>query len=257
MLFLRKYRKIKEQKDEQPNMLTDHHCHILPGMDDGAPDTDTSLSMIEIMREQGVERIIATPHFYAHEERSLSEYLIRREIAYESIAEQAAVQDILLGAEVAVEHGISKLHGIDCLAIEDTGAILLELPFRDYEDWMSEEINAIASGYGLTVILAHIHRYKEYYSPENFEKLLKTDAVFQFNNEAFLCDEDSGLIKQLLGSGKRIVLGSDAHNTGNRRPNWDMILEECDPDITEASNTALGIPDVSIGVLAACDTASG
>ena len=53
-------------------MLTDYHCHILPGIDDGAQDIDTSLGMIEIMREQGVERLIATPHFYAHEERSLS-----------------------------------------------------------------------------------------------------------------------------------------------------------------------------------------
>ena len=94
-------------------MLTDYHCHILPGMDDGAYDVDTSLAMINIMKEQGVERIIATPHFYAHEERSLTEYLLRREDAYESMADLAAVQNIMLGAEVAIEHGISKIHGIE------------------------------------------------------------------------------------------------------------------------------------------------
>ena len=200
-------------------MLTDYHCHILPGIDDGAYDVDTSLAMIETMKEQGVERIIATPHFYAHEERSLTEYLIRREIAYESIADFAAVQNIMLGAEIAIEHGISKIHGIDRLAIEDTGNILLELPFRDLEDWMLEEIEAITSEYGLTVILAHVHRYPEYYSAENMERLLKTDAVFQFNNEAFLVERDKALLKQLIDDKKRIVFGSDA--------SFGQRIEEC------------------------------
>ena len=238
-------------------MLTDYHCHILPGIDDGAYDVDTSLAMIETMKEQGVERIIATPHFYAHEERSLTEYLIRREIAYESIADFAAVQNIMLGAEIAIEHGISKIHGIDRLAIEDTGNILLELPFRDLEDWMLEEIDAITSEYGLTVILAHVHRYPEYYSAENMERLLKTDAVFQFNNEAFLVERDKALLKQLIDDKKRIVFGSDAHNMGARHPNWDMILEECDPEILEASNNFIAAEDNSIEVLTACDSASG
>ena len=225
-------------------MLTDYHCHILPGFDDGAVDAETSLEMINIMKEQGVERIIATPHFYAHEERSLTEYLLRREDAYESMAELAAAQNIalpnmVLGAEVAIEHGISKIHGIDNLAFEDSDMILLELPFRDYEDWMSDEINAIRSEYGLTVVLAHIHRYLAYYTPENFDRILETEAVFQFNNEVFLLDREAELIKQLKSDERSIIFGSDAHNTDTRRPNWDIILERCDPELLEASNELL------------------
>ena len=221
-------------------MLTDYHCHILPGMDDGAHDIATSLEMIEIMKEQGVERLIATPHFYAHEERSVEEYLLRRQYAYESIADNAVIPDILLGAEVAVEHGISKISGIDKLAIEDTGFILMELPYRGYEEWMSEEISAIASEYGLTVILAHIHRYIEYYTPEDLELILKTDAVFQINNEAFSIRRDKKLVKQLIKDGRRLVFGSDAHNAGGRSPNWDMLLKKCDAAVIEASNGLIG-----------------
>lgn len=225
-------------------MLTDYHCHILPEFDDGAVDAETSLDMINIMKEQGVERIVATPHFYAHEERSLTEYLLRREISYEKIEELAAVRNIflpnmVLGAEVAIEHGISKIHGIDKLAIEDSDMILLELPFRDYEEWMSEEINAIRSGYGLTVVLAHIHRYMAYYTPENFEKILKTEAVFQFNNEVFFLERESELIKRLTDEKRSIIFGSDAHNTETRRPNWDIILERCDPELIKASDDLL------------------
>ena len=227
-------------------MLTEHHCHILPYMDDGAQDAETALEMIEIMKEQGVERIIATPHFYAHEERSLTEYLLRREDAYESIAELAAVKNIILGAEVAIVHGLSKLHGIEHLAVEDTDFILLELPFRGYESWMSEEMNAITSGYGLKIILAHIHRYLQYYTPEDFELLLKTDAVFQFNNDALLVPREAKLLEHIIKEGGRVVFGSDAHNTEGRRPNWDMLLEKCDPDILKASDNMLGLKDIEV-----------
>lgn len=217
-------------------MLTDHHCHILPDMDDGAHDIAESLEMIEMMKAQGVERIIATPHFYAHEERSVEEYLIRRQYAYESVAGNSVIADILLGAEVAVEHGISKISGIERLAIEDTGFILMELPYRGYEEWMSEEISAIKKEYGLTVILAHIHRYIEYYAPKDMELILNTDAVFQINNEAFGLRRDKKLVKQLIKDGKRLVFGSDAHNAGGRAPNWELLLKKCDPAVIEASN---------------------
>lgn len=229
-------------------MLTDYHCHILPGIDDGAKDAETALGMVMLMKEQGVERIIATPHFYSHEERSLTEYLIRRQYAWESIAEleappETVLPEILLGAEVAVEHGISKIHGINRLAIEDTDMILLELPFRDLEDWMTEEIENIASEYGLRVVLAHVHRYLEYYSQENIEKLLDTDAVFQFNNEAFLVPEYKALLDRLAGEKKRIVFGSDAHNLAGRRPNWDMLREKCGEELLKASDEMLGISE--------------
>lgn len=227
-------------------MLTDHHCHILPYMDDGAQDAETALEMIDIMKEQGVERIIATPHFYAHEERSLAEYLLRREDAYESIADLAAIKNIILGAEVAVEHGISKIQGIEQLAIEDTDHILLELPFRGYESWMSEEMNAISSEYGLKIILAHVHRYLQYYTPEDFEQLLKTDAVFQFNNDAFLVPREEKLLEQIIKDSGKVVFGSDAHNIEGRRPNWDMLLEKCRPEILKTSDSILGLKDILV-----------
>lgn len=55
-------------------MLTEYHCHILPGIDDGSDSVETSLQMVEMMKAQGVERICATPHFYAHREKSIDDY---------------------------------------------------------------------------------------------------------------------------------------------------------------------------------------
>ena len=49
--------------------IIDFHTHILPGIDDGSRDADTSCRMLEMAVEQGVDMIVATPHFYASRDR--------------------------------------------------------------------------------------------------------------------------------------------------------------------------------------------
>lgn len=206
--------------------MIEYHCHILPGIDDGAKDAETSLAMTEMMKEQGIERIAATPHFYAHREKSVADFMKKRQAAFDIIRDKAAVSDIRLGAEVAIEHGISELPDIEKLAIEGTRMILLELPYRAYAKWMSEEIYNIGAEYKLKVILAHVHRYLEYYSKAELEEILSSNSVMQINNEAFSGWKEKRLAKKVIASGKEFVFGSDAHNLGERRPNWDMLKKK-------------------------------
>jgi protein subunit release factor B len=49
--------------------MTDLHTHILPGMDDGSPDVETSIAMLRMEAEQGVHTVVLTPHFYRDRER--------------------------------------------------------------------------------------------------------------------------------------------------------------------------------------------
>ena len=220
-------------------MLTDHHCHILPNIDDGSDSVDTSLQMINKMKDQGVERIVATSHFYAHREKSVSSFIEKRKNAYDKLVQaDPSNSEILLGAEVAVEHGISKLEGIDKLCIADTKYILLEFQYTKFSPWMLEEINDIAYDYGLTPILAHIHRYLEYYSKSEMEEVLKTEAVLQFNNEAFESFREKRFVKSLIKEGYPYVFGSDSHNMKSRKPNWDVLLKKAKSDIID------GIEDI-------------
>ena len=46
-------------------ILLDIHSHILPGVDDGAKNTEESLELLRMMKSQGITDVIATPHFYA------------------------------------------------------------------------------------------------------------------------------------------------------------------------------------------------
>ena len=220
-------------------MHTEYHCHILPGIDDGSDSVDTSLGMLAIMQKQGIGRIIATPHFYAHREQSAENYLAKREAAFGRIKAKSPISDIRLGAEVAIEHGISDLPGIEKLAFEGTDMILLELPYRGYASWMTEEIYNIAAGFHLRVILAHVHRYLAFYSKSEMQTILSANVIFQVNNEAFGSWKERRFVKQLIAEGKQIVFGSDAHNLDDRSPNWDLTLRKCNPDIIAASDRVL------------------
>ncbi|MBQ4534610.1 MAG: capsular polysaccharide biosynthesis protein [Ruminococcus sp.] len=221
-------------------MRTDYHCHVLPAIDDGAKTTDVSVQMLEAMHSQGVERIVATPHFYAHREKKVKHFLEKRQQSYKRLmSAKHPYSELILGAEIAIERGISELEGIDKLAISGTDLILLEFPYGPYADWMSEEIHNIACEYHLTPVIAHIHRYIRYFSKAEMENILKTDAVFQINNEAFGSFREKRFVKALMKSGVPVVFGSDSHNMSGRRPNFDLLAKKAPQECIEASDMML------------------
>lgn len=223
--------------DTVKKMLTEHHCHILPRFDDGAKSVEMSLEMIRMMRRQGVGKIIATPHFYAHREESVESYINRREKAFLRLteADAEATKDIFLGAEVAIEQGISRLEGIERLEMAGTGYILLELPYGPFSPRYLEEIQEVRVATGLTPIIAHVNRYLDYYSKKELERVLDVEAVFQFNNEAFGTFKQKRFVKAMIKEGFPYLFGSDAHNITDRRPNWDTLLNKTNPNIINDS----------------------
>ena len=221
-------------------MLTEHHCHILPKIDDGSKSVEMSLKMISMIKSQGVGNIIATPHFYAHREKSVASFLEKRNHALEKLIEaDPENKNIILGAEIAVEHGISKLPDIDKLRIGDTKYILRELPYSNFASWCLEEITDTAYEYGFTPIIAHIHRYLDYYKKSELEEVLKLDAIFQINNEAFGSFREKRFVKSLINDGYPYLFGSDAHNLSDRKPNWDLLQKKAKDSIIEGAEIIL------------------
>jgi protein-tyrosine phosphatase len=216
--------------------MTDYHSHILPGFDDGAKDVATSLEMLSLLKKHGVKRVAATPHFRAHRETSVQAFLERRQKAYEKLKKYVTGIEIILGAEVSVEHGISELPGIEKLAMEGTDLILLEPPYSGYRDWIPDEIHNLSCAYHLTPLIAHIHRYVGLYSKAEMDKMLEIDAAFQINNEAFGEYKQRKLAKHMLKSGYSITFGSDSHNLEKRRPNFDFLKKKAKREWIETSN---------------------
>lgn len=218
-------------------MLTDYHCHILPEMDDGSESVEMSLKMLEMMKKQSIERVIATPHFYAHREKNVEDFLKKRQKAFDILkSANMSITNIFLGAEVAIEKNLSDLSNIEDLSIQGTNLILFELPYRVLSDWMIEEIENISSEYKLTPVIAHIHRYLPYYSKTDYEKVMQLDAVFQINAEAFGSFREFRFVKKLIKNEFPLIFGSDAHNVTDRKPNFNLILKKSDSKTIESSN---------------------
>lgn len=138
--------------------MRDLHCHILPGVDDGAPDLATSLAMVDAARAAGVTSIVCTPHA----RDPYFDYDAMRS-AFRALAERTDMP-LTMGFEVAhtklLELGVEEW--APRLAFEGTGELLLELDARCAAgDFVAYERTIFQlQGMGLDVIVAHPERYR-------------------------------------------------------------------------------------------------
>lgn len=201
--------------------MIDLHSHILPAMDDGSKDTEMSHKMLEIMGHQGVTTVVATPHFYAS--RDLPEaFLQRRANAAAQLGQPKAGEPrVILGAEVAYFDGMGRSGSVlEQLQLGDSGLLLVEMPFGEWNKRVVREICDLHLQTGLTPVLAHVDRYRRADQlPANLDRLLDCGALLQCNAEAFLHFGSRGWALKLVRNGILHFLGSDAHNLTTRQPN--------------------------------------
>ncbi len=207
-------------------MMTDYHTHVLPGIDDGARNPQISEAMLQCLQEQGVHRVVFTPHFYAHRERSVARFLEKRQQAFAAMSGIETPLEMQLGAEVALESGLADLEGIEQLAISGTSLILLEPSYYGFQKSTLEMVHNIAAEHNLRPVIAHLHRYVSFYSKSELEQFLKLNAVFQVNMDAFSNWKERQFVKELLKREKEIVFGSDCHNLDTRKPEWDVLQKK-------------------------------
>lgn len=199
--------------------MIDFHSHILPGIDDGSPDVETSLRMVRAMQRQGIDTVCATSHYYATQ-RSPERFLMRREQAWEKLAEQLPedAPRILLGAEVLYFPGISRMRELPDLCLEGTNLLLLEMPFERWTEAAVREVTEIAHSGEFTLMLAHIERYYKQQPKRVWEDFLDLGVLMQANADFFLPFKTRHKAMKLLENETIHLLGTDAHNMGSRAP---------------------------------------
>lgn len=215
-------------------MLTDYHCHVLPEIDDGSETSEISEKMLDLMKMHGVGRVILTPHFYPHREQSVEDFLKKRASAFAKISHRTEFE-FHLGAEVAIERGISEIFGIEQLSIKGTNLMLLELPFSGYGRWVLDEIHNLRCA-GIVPVLAHIHRYMGTYSKSQLDEILNINAIFQVNTEAFAGFREHRFVKKLICSGAKVVFGSDAHDLSDRKPDFELLKRKVKAEVIGGSD---------------------
>ena len=201
---------------------------MLPGIDDGSKDVAMSLEMISRSVEQGVEGIIFTPHFYA-DMNSPETFLRKRDKALHELEDNLGslpkVPVYTTGAEVHYFRGMSRSKDIERLCIGKSDYMLIEMPFRNWQPNMIDEIEEISLVLGIRVIIAHIERYFDQDKKLVNRLLENPNLLIQCNAEFFIEKSTYSKAVRLLKTRRIDLLGSDSHNLSSRRPNLAEAVE--------------------------------
>lgn len=202
-------------------MLVDIHCHILPGVDDGAPDMETSRAMIRDAYEQGVRYIIATPHYRPEMFEPSMKKVIRVYHELRDYAEEVGI-GLRLGCEYyrneqMIRHLDKKLRP----TMLGSRYVLTEFSTNDSFVTVRNYIyELITKGY--RPIVAHVERYFCCQEPERIQELKKLGAQIQINADSVLGYEGHTIKKFCAGLMKDDLVDfieSDAHNLEGRKMN--------------------------------------
>jgi protein-tyrosine phosphatase len=199
--------------------LVDLHCHVLPGIDDGAQDLADAVAMAQQAEADGIAAICATPHIRHDHDVRIHELPARLAELAEAIGEAGCRTRVMAGGEVAV----TALDGLDddeLRAVALGGAnrwILFEPapgPLDDRLDAAVERLHAR----GFRALIAHPERHLAPDLVHRLRRLVRAGALVQAT-AAFLTEESTrdGMLA-LARAGVIHVLGSDSHSSRTGRP---------------------------------------
>lgn len=209
--------------------VTDFHSHILPGIDDGSASVEESIAMLHMEAEQGIRRVMATPHFYAGHD-SPDRFLKKRDRAEAQLrtemAKHSGLPEILVGAEVYFFRGMSESEFLPQLTIREKHCILIEMPPAPWPEDLFRELENIYERRGIVPIIAHIDRYiaplRTYGLPR---RLAQLPVLVQANGSFFLERRTSAMAMRMLMADRIQLLGSDCHDLSARKPNLSAVLD--------------------------------
>lgn len=206
--------------------MIDFHTHILPDIDDGSCSVEESVRMIEVLVEQGVKKIILTPHFYAYRS-SIERFTEKRKAALKELVKALKEQNIdvelYLGSEVLFFDELWRIENIEELCIVGTRYILLEMPFASWEHSAVEHIINLANR-GIIPVLAHFERYLKYRgNMPKIREMMRSGILVQMNCDYLNKVLTKGKALKLIKKGSIFALGTDCHNLGDRKPDFEGI----------------------------------
>ncbi|MDO5444474.1 MAG: hypothetical protein Q4F31_02515 [Eubacteriales bacterium] len=209
--------------------MIDFHSHILPGIDDGADTPETAYEMLCMSAQQGVKKIVATPHYYPAEE-SPEAFLRRREEAVNKLkvyvlqrrehGDKREVPSVYLGAEVYYFPTLGTCESLRRLAFGHDHFLLVEPPMSSWTESMFDEIALAEKNFGVVPVIAHVDRYARLLKDNSlFEEVDSRGFLVQVNASFFTRRETQTFAFELLSDGMIHMLGSDAHDLEYRKPN--------------------------------------
>jgi protein-tyrosine phosphatase len=203
--------------------LIDLHCHLLPGIDDGAKDLDISLAMARIAASEGVTTIACTPHIlpgvYNNRGPDIRQAVARLQ---KSVSEEGIPIRLVTGADVHIALDLAlQLGDGRALTLNDSRYFLLEPPHRRLPPRLEDLIFGLQAG-GFAPILTHPERMfwiEDHY--ELIKRLVRNSVLMQITAGSLMGRfgrRPCYWAERMLDDGLCHLLATDAHNTERRAP---------------------------------------
>jgi protein-tyrosine phosphatase len=203
--------------------LVDIHCHLLPGIDDGAADLEAALAMARILVADGVRIVVATPHQLGAFTVNRGEQVRERVRELQGELDAAGIPlEVLPGGDVRIEADLPRrLAAGDALTLGDRGRhVLLELPHELYFpiDGLLREL----ATRGVVGVLSHPERNAGLIAkPQAAAALVDGGCLMQVTAGSFLGGFGPAAqqtAEWMLAEGLVHFVATDAHGPKSRRP---------------------------------------
>lgn len=210
--------------------MIDIHAHILPGVDDGAADYETSVAMAQIAQDSGVTDIVVTPHSNQRSryENSVSTDLDDRMTILRAALRRAEVNvRVHEGMEVFGTPDLPRLlRAGKVRTLAGSRYLLVEFAFREDPFFIEDLLHRLRAE-GVEPIVAHPERY---HALQNMPQILFDWCVegfwLQVNKGSFFGSFGSAAkhtAHLMLAQNLAAVVASDAHGAHRRTPDLSRV----------------------------------
>ena len=205
----------------------DLHCHLLPGIDDGARDVADAVEMAKQAAADGIAAVCATPHIRADHAVQIEELPARQDELRAALAQAGCSTRVLPGGEVAADM-LDALDDPELASVTLGGSgrwILLEPVSGPLDERADAAVDAL-NARGFRALLAHPERHPVPDLVDRLRRLIAKGALVQGTAAYFTEESTSAAMLTLARAGVIHVLGSDAHSArAGRRVELAAALE--------------------------------
>lgn len=209
--------------------ITDTHCHILPGLDDGSLNMEETIQVLREAERQQVGRMIVTPHFFPGKyEVDANQILENLDHVRNICIRQGLHIELYAGQECYYFSELTKL--LDkgrVLTLAGSRYVLVEFDWNCPYSLLKQGLGELR-GSGYTPVLAHFERYRCLRKEERLAEVRGRGCLLQMNFDTLL--SRGGLFhrnpwRELVKMGMVDLLGSDCHGTHFRPLRIDRAMK--------------------------------
>ena len=226
--MLKWFSKKKKEQNLEPldfsALKTDIHSHLIPGIDDGSSDMETTVSLIKKVQKLGFTKLITTPHVMSDCFQNSSETIlngladVRTELKTQNIN-----MEIDAAAEYYIDYDFEQKIGKEKFLTFGDNYLLVELSFMEApQNFYNIIFKLQLEGY--KVVLAHPERYN-YYQMKDYDDLVSRGVLLQINWLSLIgyySPQIKSKTEDLIAKEIVSFVGTDCHNM-----NHAELYKEC------------------------------